>query len=813
MSNETTWRTLEYYLNSGINIFPVHDKGDHIKKPAVVSWKKYQTELIAKPELFYLIEQLGTEAVAIVCGKISGNIEVIDVDVKNWYGIDAMLFQSIQTLYPDLWNKLRIHKTPSGGYHIIYRIINHEPGGNSKLTYKEGSKMAAIETRGEGGYIVAPPAIGYTVFLDNPIPKITWAERCSIFSICEGFSEVKKMAPNQSESRKTIDTFYDENPFQHFNGSQAGEDVLLQYGWVYLKSTNLFSYYERPGQTERGRVAASFNKQKRVFWIFTSSTALENDRGYNPSTIISVLQYNGDNKKTFQHLVNNGYGKIKAQVEKKLIKSAAINNTPLQANISQQAVTDYAILKSQLNDQHPFGIFWNTNEDGDVIIDREDLYIVAEGMGFKIDERGNVCKIENGIIYPKTDREFFDNIKAYIHEEDAIEYKKIANAYEPFIEKHGKFTIGRLQPIPTDQILSDNQNVSYKCFTNGVLQITSNSIELIPYESISQNIWKHKIQPRNYLMVQDGKYLEFLDLACGYNEYTQQIIGYLTHEYKDETTAFIIVLTEQCENPEDGGGSGKNVFCNLLRHATTLANKPGSQVKYDEKFLQSWNFERIFCLSDVPKNFEFMFLKDLASNDAIIKKLFKDEATVSVDNMPKFLIQTNYSYEVQDGGLRRRIIPIEFTDFFTRAGGIDVHFGCHFPRGWTDEDWGCYDTIIAKSIQKWLQCGLKLKRKCLTDGGWKKQFRQTWGNVISDMIEERWNVWVSTGEWSNEEWKRECENYFKENSIHINYQPSAKKMLKAIKIYAEKNEIVFDGNKQISSICKGKVFIMGNIPF
>ena len=48
-------------------------------------------------------------------------------------------------------------------------------------------------------------------------------------------------------------------------------------------------------------------------------------------------------------------------------------------------------------------------------------------------------------------------------------------------------------------------------------------------------------------------------------DYLLSCIGYLAHEYKDETAAYIIVLTEQCENPKDGGGAGKNVFSELFR--------------------------------------------------------------------------------------------------------------------------------------------------------------------------------------------------------------------------------------------------------
>jgi len=205
-------------------------------------------------------------------------------------------------------------------------------------------------------------------------------------------------------------------------------------------------------------------------------------------------------------------------------------------------------------------------------------------------------------------------------------------------------------------------------------------------------------------------------LALPYTEqsdHIRKIIGYLSHQFKDETVSYITVLTESCPDPKNGGGSGKNIFCSLFGHTTTFKSIPGTQVRYDEKFMQSWNGERIFCISDPDKKFDFIFLKEPSSGPGIVKKLFKDEFTVPVEDMPKFIIPTNYSFEVKDGGLRRRIIYIEFTDFFTKAGGVDVHFGCHFPKGWVLDDWTGFDNMIAGCIRDWLAGGLQLNTTVL----------------------------------------------------------------------------------------------------
>jgi hypothetical protein len=127
-------------LSAGISIVPVRDKAETKQdgtiipaKVAYSGWKKYQSEIISKEALWYEMDKFNTTAIAMVCGAVSGNLEIIDIDCKHWAGIDGRLFSDIKQIYPDLWYRLRIHRTPSGGYHILYRIADGKAEGNKKL--------------------------------------------------------------------------------------------------------------------------------------------------------------------------------------------------------------------------------------------------------------------------------------------------------------------------------------------------------------------------------------------------------------------------------------------------------------------------------------------------------------------------------------------------------------------------------------------------------------------------------------------------------------------------------------------------------
>lgn len=827
---QATWNQVEWLHASGVSLIPVRDKaeGDTPAKIPYRGWKQYQTIPITLPDLWGQMDIHKTEAVAIIAGKVSGNLEIIDIDVKYKPGIDGSLLSDLHSLYPELYSTLRIHKTPSGGYHILYRIKDGEVPGNQKLAGRPATPAELeirpktksynfLETRGEGGYAVAPPSLGYTVHQEVSIPTISWQDRCSIINLCRSYSEL--LEPKPYTPTKSDESYYDENPFEHYNGSQEAETILTNHGWKFLKQSNLFLWFTRPDK--KTGIGASFNRQKRVYYIFTSSTEFDEGRGYNPATVLSILEHAGDKKKTFRHLVQKGYGKIKPDVENKIAKNKATSGRPLPPNASEEAKATYATALVTLQTTYPYGVFWSRDEEGDVTISREKLYTVADGLGWRLYGTDPV-KINGYIVSRQTERNLYDSLKDYIKEEDADEYIDIANSFESFIQRNGSFTITRLPYLDTSTIAKDTNHSAYKFYNNGYLFITATGYQFNTYDTLSGMIWEHEILTRQY---NDGpvkgRYIEYLKLATKYTDHSdhiRKVIGYLAHQYKDETIGYIVVLTEECQDAKQGGGSGKNIFSNLFSYTTTVKSIPGSQISYDAKFMQSWNRERLFVISDVPKRFNFMFLKEPSTGSAILKKLFKDEIVIGVEDMCKFVINTNYSFEVSDGGLRRRLIPIEFTDYFTKKGGVDVEFGVHFPKGWDVTDWTGYDNFIAQCIQEWLAGGLKLYAPALTEGGWHKQFEQTWGQVVTGIIEDLLEKWQQI-EWvSNQLFKDDIDSYFKENNTPMTYRPSMARILEAIREWCNHKGFEFTANilhrNELAQPVKHKWFgKQGSTPF
>ena len=99
----------------------------------------------------------GINGIAIICGAVSGNLEVLDFD-------DAPTFREwarlVEAEAPGLLDRLPRVATPSGGTHLYCRLPGPPPG-NRKLALAE-ARSRPDRDAARGGYVlgawVAPPA-------------------------------------------------------------------------------------------------------------------------------------------------------------------------------------------------------------------------------------------------------------------------------------------------------------------------------------------------------------------------------------------------------------------------------------------------------------------------------------------------------------------------------------------------------------------------------------------------------------------------------------------------------------------------------
>jgi hypothetical protein len=238
----------------------------------------------------------GNVGFAIIAGKVSGNLEVLDFDLEGaaypeWVAL-------VETEAPGLIGRLCIQQTRSGGYHVNLRCREVTIPKSQELAHKgievsgpgqrehKGKKYTArqhggqwfiyptlIETRGEGGYAVAAPSPGYAViqtpksgdFFD--FPKMTAAER-KILHRCARALEEKPPENIEEGPKQTASTSSGLLPGKDFNQRGNVLETLLRSGWKQAGGNTERQQLTRPGK-EKGISATLYDS--RTLHVFSSN--------------------------------------------------------------------------------------------------------------------------------------------------------------------------------------------------------------------------------------------------------------------------------------------------------------------------------------------------------------------------------------------------------------------------------------------------------------------------------------------------------------------------------------------------------------
>jgi hypothetical protein len=286
-------------INLGFSVIPIM-KG---RKKAAIKWGKYQRERMYVDKVVDVFQS--GHSIAIVCGGVSGNLECIDFDKPDLFD---KYVEMLRTIRQGLYEKLIGQSTPSGGFHLVYRCA--EPvSGNQKLAISKSDKTW-IETRGQGGYVLACPSPGYTILNDGfeKITVLTAEERKILHSIAISFSEKKK--PSYTASRKSSPNQRPGDDFNERADETVWRKILEQEGWTFTgQSGPCGEYLIRPGK-DHGVSATLGNGW---MYVFSTNTPLPVNCHLDAFSVYTHLQHQGDFSQAAKELAKKGYGNKTAE--------------------------------------------------------------------------------------------------------------------------------------------------------------------------------------------------------------------------------------------------------------------------------------------------------------------------------------------------------------------------------------------------------------------------------------------------------------------------------------------------------------------
>lgn len=153
------------YAKAGLSVIPL--KG---KRPALRTWRPYQYHAASSTQLS-IWQELGLFAnVGIVCGTISGNLAVLDLDGPAAYEAFCQYFPSLARTYT-------VTTGSQVGVHLYWQVMNLPP-----TTRALSTSVGHLELCGTGRQVVAPPSRHprtgelYRIRKEYPIQQLTHLE-------------------------------------------------------------------------------------------------------------------------------------------------------------------------------------------------------------------------------------------------------------------------------------------------------------------------------------------------------------------------------------------------------------------------------------------------------------------------------------------------------------------------------------------------------------------------------------------------------------------------------------------------------------
>ncbi|MBK9497223.1 MAG: bifunctional DNA primase/polymerase [Xanthomonadales bacterium] len=255
------------YIDAGLSVVPCALPGKYPATP----WLTYQAEIADAAQVARWYGKNPSWGLGIVCGDVSGGLEVIDLDGGAFADeYDAL----IRANAPGLIERLVIEKSPSGGRHYAYRCSEHD--GNSKIAqtlrelpgHKPGTDglTTLLETRGQGGYIVTYPTRGYILLQGDwlHLPTITPAERSLLWSCAAMLDESDKAVKVEPAPKP--------QPKHEEPGNASEFHALMErHGWTKVKTSKGREDWRRPGKTDG--ISATWNYIEDSFYVFSSNAA------------------------------------------------------------------------------------------------------------------------------------------------------------------------------------------------------------------------------------------------------------------------------------------------------------------------------------------------------------------------------------------------------------------------------------------------------------------------------------------------------------------------------------------------------------
>jgi putative DNA primase/helicase len=334
------------YQAVGLSVIPVARDGskrpDAARLPRVTgddgrshaTWDQFKVEPPTREVVEMWFRGTRPPGIGVICGEVSGGLETLDFDARA-EDIFPAWRELVEAEAPGLVARLSIARTPKPGYHVRYRCPDMPIPGNTKLAMDPAAapdERCLIETRGEGGYAVAPGSpvevhkTGRPYEHDSGPPlervqPIGIEERDILIRCARSFDRSPPPEPAKPKAGRG-------------DGLSPGDDydrrgpdwpsILEPHGWVAAYHRGNVTYWRRPGKDGPGwsatTGACTSKAGRQLFAVFsTNAHPFPGPEGGRPCSThdkfatYTLLNHGGDFSAAARALAEQGYGETRTR--------------------------------------------------------------------------------------------------------------------------------------------------------------------------------------------------------------------------------------------------------------------------------------------------------------------------------------------------------------------------------------------------------------------------------------------------------------------------------------------------------------------
>lgn len=360
-------------------------------------------------------------------------------------------------------------------------------------------------------------------------------------------------------------------------------------------------------------------------------------------------------------------------------------------------------------------IFWSIEKKGIVV--EPDLYtsfLMKNGFARYYHEGAQKSTLVR-VLENKVSLSSVEKIKDFVL--DYLKGKKQLSVWNYCAKSPYLFTESHLTMIDSIEflMLNDTKDISYLPYNNGVVKVSKNNIEILPYIDIEGYIWDSHIIPRDYTSSSGSRndFKDFISKICaddmGRVNALESTIGYLLHTHKDKADQKAIIFNDQEIDDNPNGGSGKSLVLTAIskiRNLIKIDGKAFNPAKSDFVYQRVNVDSQVLAFDDVKRNFDFEQLFSLISEGITVNRKNKDEIFIPFEHSPKIVITTNYVISGAGGSHDRRRHEIEFFQYFNAHNTPQNLYKKLFFDEWGSDEWLVFDNYMISNLQKFMTSGL-----------------------------------------------------------------------------------------------------------